>query len=57
VPGIDDQSQEVRQQVRCCFLIYAAIPEFRDVALSLAFKIRTVGKKQLMNDLEEHGLV
>ena len=38
-------------------MIYAAIPEFKDVALSLARGMRSTGKKQLMADLEEHKLI
>ena len=57
MPGIDDVAQDVRQQVRCCFIVYTSIPEFKDAALKLVHELRSVGKKQLVTELQEHGFI
>jgi hypothetical protein len=57
IPGIDDAAQDVRKQVRCCFVIYSEIPEFKEQAIKLAKDLRSTGKKQLVADLEEHKII
>ncbi len=57
IPGIDDAAQDVRKQVRSCFLIYSTIPEFQEQAIKLAKDLRSTGRKQLIAELKEHKVI
>ena len=55
ITGIDDTAQEVRSQVRIVFKAYYTIPEFKDRVQQILREMKTIGKKQLLIELNDNS--